>query len=194
MMIVGLTGGIGSGKSTVASFFEALGIPVYVADTRAKYLMNQSAELKQEIIELLGEEAYKEELLDRPYVAARVFNDRDLLEQLNALVHPRVGTDFQSWAEQQKAAYVIKEAAILFENGNYKACDYTILVTAPEDLRVERVMKRDQTTEEAVQARMAAQWPDEKKRVLADFIIENIDLESTKKRVVQIHENLLKRQ
>ncbi len=191
MKIVGITGGIGSGKTTIARFFhDEFGIPVYYADQEAKALMH-TPELITSIKELLGEKAYKEEKLDRAYVASKVFEDSDLLNRLNAIVHPAVGKHFIEWAEKQNAPYVLKEAAILFENGNASDCDAVILVTAPEDLRIKRVVERDKTTVEAVKSRMDKQWSDAKKIPLADFVIENIELISSKEEARNIHNKLL---
>ena len=191
MKIVGITGGIGSGKTTIARFFhEEFGIPVYYADQEAKNLMH-TQELVRPITELLGERAYKDGNLDRAYVASKVFEDTDLLNKLNGIVHPAVGKHFIDWAEKQNAPYVLKEAAILFENGNASDCDAVILVTAPEDMRIQRVLERDHTTVEDVRARMNKQWSDSEKIPLADFVIENIDLISSKKAAREIHNKLL---
>ncbi|NQX76158.1 dephospho-CoA kinase [Gilvibacter sp.] len=192
MISVGLTGGIGSGKTTVARFFEAIGIPIYFADDRAKALMVEDQELIASIKALLGDQAYTYDgRLNRAYIASQVFNDAKLLEALNALVHPAVGKDFKQWAQAQQSPYVIKEAAILFENGSYTHSDANILVTAPESIRLERVMSRDGASEEAVRARMQHQWPDEQKIPLADYVIENIDLEATRKQVNSLHKQLI---
>ncbi|MDC7997852.1 dephospho-CoA kinase [Gilvibacter sediminis] len=192
MISIGLTGGIGSGKSTVAGFFEELGIPIYYADDRAKSLMVENQELIASIKALLGDQAYTDDgRLNRAYIASQVFSDAELLESLNALVHPAVGKDFSTWAQAQHSPYVIKEAAILFENGSYTRSDATILVTAPENIRLQRVMNRDGASEEAVRARMQHQWPDEQKIPLADYVIENIDLEATRKQVISLHEQLI---
>jgi len=157
-MIVGLTGGIGSGKTTAAGFFKDLGIPIYIADNRAKWLMNNLESLKVSIKDLLGEEAYTQDGLDRKYVANKVFSNKDLLKDLNKQVHPEVDKDFKAWYQEQKAPYVIKEAAILFENNGYKKCDYLLVVVAPLTSRVQRVMKRDNSTEDEVFARIKNQW------------------------------------
>lgn len=192
MMILGLTGGIGSGKTTVARFFEALGVAVYYADDRAKRLMVQDQDLVASIKSLLGQEAYTTDgRLNRAFIASKVFADAELLQQLNQLVHPAVGRDFSKWAQEQEGSYVLKEAAILFENGSYQQADKNILVTAPLETRLERVMKRDGATREAVLARMQHQWPDEQKIPLADFVIENIDLEETRKQVNSLHKQLI---
>lgn len=191
MKVVGLTGGIGSGKTTVANFFADLGIPVYIADVEAKKLMNDSPEVKAAVTALFGTEAYIENLLNRKFIAAVVFNDPAKLEALNAIVHPQVAIHFDSWKLRQKAPYVIYEAAILFEKGGYKRCDYSILVTAKHQTRLERLQKRDGATIDEIEARMKNQWPDEKKIPLADFVIENEALPRTKKEVEKIHQMLL---
>ncbi|WP_313111096.1 dephospho-CoA kinase [Aequorivita sediminis] len=190
MKVVGLTGGIGSGKTTVLKMFAALGVPVYIADNEAKKLTNSSPIIRQKLTDLLGKEAYQNDELNRKFVAEKIFNDKELLEAVNAIIHPQVGIHFQKWLEEQTSDYVIKEAAILFENGSYKNCDLVILVTAPEEERIARVMMRDGTTKSQVQDRIKNQWPDSKKKKLADFIIENIDLEDTQNLVNQIHLSL----
>lgn len=189
-MIVGLTGGIGSGKTTVAHFFEELGIPIYISDTEAKRLMSVSPEIRREIIELLGSDSYTSDGLNRKYIADKVFSNKQLLEKLNAIVHPRVATNFANWYKQQDSPYVIKEAAILFENGGYKECDFMILVTAPIQDRIARIKKRDQSSEEEILHRMASQWDDAKKTALSDITVENIILEETKRKVLRIHNHL----
>lgn len=191
MMRVGLTGGIGSGKSTVAGFFQELGVPVYNSDLRARELMEKNEGLRQAISKLLGPEAYRNSGLNRAYIASRVFKDKVLLEQLNALVHPVVREDFLSWVARQKAPYVLQEAAILFENGAYKAFDRMILVTAPEETRIRRVMERDSVSRESVTRRMKNQWKTSQKIPLSDYVIENEDLEKTRQEVGRIHRELL---
>ncbi|WP_139855133.1 dephospho-CoA kinase [Aequorivita sinensis] len=190
MKVVGLTGGIGSGKTTVIKMFAALGVPVYIADIEAKKLTNSSPVIREKLIKLLGKEAYQNDKLNRKFVAEKIFNDKNLLEGVNAIIHPEVGLHFEKWREQQTSDYVIKEAAILFENGSYKNCDVVILVTAPEEVRIARVMKRDGVTKSQVKERIKNQWPDSKKKELADIIIENIDLEDTQNLVNQIHLSL----
>src|SRR5690606_20719035 len=148
MIIVGLTGGIGSGKTTVAKEFQSLGIPIYIADDEAKKLMNTSKVLKRQLIDLFGEEAYVDNSLNRPFIADIIFKNEAYLQKMNAIVHPKVGIHFKNWASKQHTAYVIKEAAVLFENNGYKQCDYVITVTAPKDLRIERLLKRAPTTKE----------------------------------------------
>ena len=190
MKIVGLTGGIGSGKTTVANMFKEHGIPVYNSDERAKELMIKSGELVKGIKSLLGEEAYVDNELNRGYVARKVFTDKPLLQSLNELVHPAVRNDFNNWASEQMAPYVIQEAAILFENGAYESFDSMILVTAPKMIRLKRIMQRDNESEDNILARMSHQWDDSKKLPLAHFVIENTDLEKTKSEVRKIHEKL----
>lgn len=135
MKIVGLTGGIGSGKTTVAKQFQALGIPVYIADDEAKKLMNRSKIIKRKLKALFGDEAYKDNTLNRPFLADKIFNNAENLEKMNAVVHPKVASHFKNWVKKQIAPYVLKESAILFENGAYKDCDLIITVTAPLELR-----------------------------------------------------------
>ncbi|PKA84621.1 dephospho-CoA kinase [Ulvibacter sp. MAR_2010_11] len=192
MKIVGLTGGIGSGKTTVAKLFAELGVPIYIADTEAKKLTNTSKTIRRKLIVLLGDKAYENETLNSKYVAAAIFNDSDLLKKVNAIIHPKVAAHFKRWVSKQTGPYCIKEAAILFENGSYKKCDLTILVTAPKDERINRVLKRGSITREEVEARMANQWTDSKKIKLADIVIRNTNMEATREQVKTIHSTLLK--
>ncbi|MGB1450830.1 MAG: dephospho-CoA kinase, partial [Marinirhabdus sp.] len=157
MKTIGLTGGIGSGKTTVAGMFHDLGVPVYIADDEAKKLMNASKGIRRELVALFGTAVYKNEKLDRKFLAQRIFSDPGTLKKVNAIVHPRVGEHFKHWAKKQKYAYVLKEAAILFENGGYKNCDATILVTAPKHARVQRLLKRGAGTLPEIEARMKNQ-------------------------------------
>ncbi len=190
MMIVGLTGGIGSGKTTVAGFFTDLGVPVYNSDKEARKLMQSSKKLKTEITELVGERAYESGKLNRKYIATTVFGDNDLLLKLNELVHPAVKKHFLKWVEKQKSDYVIQEAAILFENGSYKNYDKMILVKAPLNVKIARLMRRDASSKEDIEARMKNQWKDSKKSRLSDYIIDNTDLKKTRLQVDQIHGQL----
>ena len=192
MKIVGLTGGIGSGKSAVLSVFSSLGVPCYQSDSSAKKLMQQDPELINQIKALFGDDLYEGEKLNRGKLADVVFADESKLESLNAIVHPRVKEDFQLFLSQQNADYVIKEAAILFETGGAEDCDVTILVTAPEDLRIERVMKREKSKVEHIKSRMRHQWSDEKKIPMADYVINNIDWDKTLKKVEEIHQKLVR--
>lgn len=191
-MFIGLTGGIGSGKTTVAQFFKALGVPVYNSDNEAKKLMETSHKVKTGIKNLLGEEAYSGQRLNKTYVSQRVFNNRPLLQKLNGIVHPAVRSHFLAWAKKQNAPYVIQEAAIIFEIGSEDFYDKIILVTAPETLRIDRIMERDpDSTPERIQARMRNQWSDSQKIALSDYIIENCDLAETESQVLQLHRSLL---
>ncbi len=192
MKVIGLTGGMGSGKTTVANFFKELGIPVYIADDEAKSLMNTSAEVKSKIIGLLGKKAYPDGILDRKYVAAQVFNSAQKLEKLNSIVHPAVATDFKKWMNSQNSPYGIYEAAILFEKGGHKKCDAVILVTAPYEERIKRLKSRDKSSEEEIEARMKHQWTDSKKRKLADFEIKNLNFHDTREQIRKLHEIILK--
>jgi len=187
MKVVGLTGGIGSGKSTVAKLFAKKSVPVYNADDEAKALMNRSKIIFRKLRALLGEDAYINKKLNRPYVAQQVFNNTERLQQLNAIVHPKVGQHFKRWLKKQEGPYCIREAAILFESGSAGDCDYIILVTAPKNIRIDRVIQRDGSKASQVEARMQHQWSDEKKAKLASVVIENIDLKITQKEVNKLH-------
>ncbi|MDB9932514.1 MAG: dephospho-CoA kinase [Flavobacteriales bacterium] len=173
MRIIGITGGIGSGKSTIAKVFISMGFPVYNSDTRAKELINSNIDVIDSIKQEFGDDIYSSEGLDRKKMASIVFSDSDKLQKLNSIVHPAVGLDFDKWANSQNTSFVLKEAAILFETGIYKSLDKTILVTCPKEERINRVMKRDSATKEAIEARMNSQWSEEKKKELADYIIDN---------------------
>ena len=186
MKIIGLTGGIGSGKSTIAKEFAARGIPVYNSDDEAKKLIATNAQLRQRITETFGENAYINGQYNKAYIAQIVFNDANQLAKLNAIVHPALAVHFREWVQQQNTPYVIKEAAILFESGSYKDCDFIISVVAPEDLRIARVIARDYCTEAQVKARMAQQWTDAQRIALSNVVIENIDLEKAKQQVERI--------
>ena len=171
MIKIGITGGIGSGKSTVCRVFEVLGIPCYDSDTEAKRLMNTDPELIKHIRALLGPGAYTDNGLNRTYVASRVFGDTALLQQLDGIVHPAVERDFMHWAETRQAPYVIEESAILFESGAYRRMDRTIAVIAPEETRIRRVCLRDQKDEAAVRARIAHQMDDDERSRRADYVL-----------------------
>ena len=190
MMVVGLTGGIGSGKSTIAKAFAALGIAVFNSDEQAKALIATDAQVKERIIAAFGEEAYHNGEYNRAYIAQIVFNNSEKLAILNGIVHPALAEYFKQWAKAQTSPYVLKEAAILFESGSYKDCDYIITVTAPEEVRIARVMARDHCTETQVRARMAQQWSDAQRIALSNAVIENIDLEKAKKEVRRINNEL----
>lgn len=191
MKVLGLTGGIGSGKTTVANFFKELGVPVYIADDEAKKLMNSDPDVQNKVKKVFGEEAYENGSLNRKFLADRVFKDKNLLEQLNSIVHPAVGKHFLKWKQGQDSDYVVYEAAILFEKGGYKKCDRNLLITAPLGERIQRLVERDHASPEEIEARMNNQWPDEKKAALADFIIENKELSITRDEVRKIHRFML---
>lgn len=171
---VGITGGIGSGKSTLCRLFQARGVAVYDTDAAAKRLMVEQPALREAIIRQFGAESYLEDTLNRSYLAQRVFSDTEQRVQLNSLVHPAVIADFEQWAEEQAGEYVILESAILFEAGLDKHVDRTVAVLAPERLRIERTMQRDKTSEEQVRSRMAAQADDDTLRARADISVVNI--------------------
>ncbi len=192
-MVVGLTGGIGSGKSTVLNMFESLGIAIYVADIEAKKIMNTSVVVKEKIIALLGKEAYKGGKLNRTYIASIVFKESEKLKALNAIVHPEVKKHFRLYSKNIEAPYLVYENAILFESKAEALCDSVILVTAPIEKRIDRVTHRDNTTREAVLSRINNQMTDAEKELKSDYIIENVDLEVTKKEVLRIHEILVKK-
>ena len=192
-IVVGLTGGIGSGKTTVAKMFEELGVPIYIADIEAKKLINRSKVIKRKLIALFGEEAYINNKINRAFVANQIFNNQDLLNKMNQIVHPKVASHFKRWLKKQDATFVIKEAAILFENGSYKSLDAIITVTASIEERIKRVTQRDNSTKEKVMAVIRNQWDDKKKIELSDYVINNADLENTEKQVVEIHQDILKK-
>lgn len=189
---IGITGGIGSGKTTACRIFEQLGIPVYYADERAKQLMAEEPELRSEIIRIFGPEAYRADgQLNRQHIAKQAFNDQALLQQLNAAVHPAVARDSQAWHEQQqKVPYTLKEAALLYESGSDKALDKVIVVSAPEQLRLQRVMQRDGVDEAAVRARMDRQMLQEEKVRRADFVLHNDGKQSLIQQIQRIHQTL----
>lgn len=184
--IIGLTGGIGSGKTTIAKYMHSFGIPFYIADDQARKLM-ESHEIVHAIKKKFGEVIFDKEILNRAKLAEIVFNEPEKLEELNAIIHPAVKSDFKEWLLQNKSApFIIYEAAILFESGNYLNCDYIITVVAPIDTRIERVMKRDKTSRELILKRMEAQWTDEQRVSKSDFVIENEDLKIAKQKVDEI--------
>jgi dephospho-CoA kinase len=175
MIKVGITGGIGSGKTTVCRVFELLGIPVFYADNVAKTIMQTDSQLKNEILNTFGQESYSiDGQLNRPYISSIVFKDQSQLNKLNALVHPAVFRAFDRWiAEQQEVPYILKEAALLFESESYKMCDLSILVISPESTRISRIKARDHISEEEIMLRMKRQFSDEQKMKLANHILIN---------------------
>jgi dephospho-CoA kinase len=192
MMKVGITGGIGSGKTTVCKLFELLGIPVFYADTAGKELMLSDLDVKKAVVDLFGEAAYSPNgSLDRKYIADIVFKDDQKLKALNAIIHPAVKDAFLLWSEQQNAPYVLKEAALLFESKSYLDNDYNILVSSPTELRIQRVIARDQTTREKVLERIEKQLPEEEKQKLADFFILNNEEKHLIPQVLNLHQQLV---
>jgi dephospho-CoA kinase len=184
--VVGLTGGIGSGKTTVANYFLALGVPVYIADDEARKIM-QTTEVINAIKETFGAVVFEGAVLKRDELAKIVFNDSQKLQQLNSIVHPAVKRHFKQWLLEQKASpIVLYEAAILFESGNYKDFDFIITVTAPLESRIQRVIERDKATREQVLGRINAQWTDEQRILKSDFVIENIESEIAKRESEEI--------
>jgi dephospho-CoA kinase len=188
---IGLTGGIGSGKSTVAKIFEVLGIPVYYADEAARNLMNTDIELRTAIIKNFGEESYINGELNRKYLASQVFNDNYKLDLLNSITHPATINDAKEWMLKQNAPYTIKEAALIFEAGSAEGLDYIIGVYAPQSLRMKRVMDRDNISREEVLKRMNRQVNEEMKMKLCDFIIYNDEQQLVIPQVLALHEKFL---
>jgi dephospho-CoA kinase len=194
-MIVGLTGGIGSGKTTVANIFAQFdGVIVYNADSEAKKIMESSSIIKSKIIEVFGQKSYENNQLNRPFIASIVFNDTVKLGKLNAIVHPEVKRHFQKFVIQYKNKdYIVYENAILFESESNLKCDIIISVYAPLELRTERVMLRDKSSREAIEARIKNQWLEEKKLLQSNYMICNIDSKKTHIRVIDIHNILTKK-
>ncbi len=190
-IIIGLTGGIGSGKSTIAKIFAQFGIPVLDADATAKAIMNEDRSVKTKLIELFGDEAYKENQLNRPYIAQLVFEDAFKLQQLNAIIHPITIQYAKDWASKQTAPYVIKEAALFFESGSSEGVEKIIGVTAPKHIRIQRVIHRDQITREDVIKRMEHQLEDSLKMKLCDWVIQNDDFHLLIPQVLAIHKEII---
>jgi dephospho-CoA kinase len=191
MVRVGLTGGIGSGKSTVAQIFEVLGIPVYYADIEAKRLMNEDAQLRTEIIKNFGEEAYSNNILHRKYISSIVFSEPSKLEILNSIVHPATKKDAEAWMLSQKTSYAIHEAALIFEAKVNERLDYVIGVSSPEELRIQRAMQRDNVTREEVIKRMNKQLDEKIKMSKCDFILINDEQQLLIPQVLELHQKLL---
>ncbi len=191
MIKVGITGGIGSGKSTVCKVFRTMGIPVFEADQVARQLQNNDPGVRQEIINLFGPDVYlPDQTIDRKYLASIVFKNPLLLEQLTGIVHPAVQKAFYDWYKKQDSPYIIHEAAILFESGFYKIMDKTITVVTDEAQRIQRVMKRNNITLEAVKERIRNQWSDEDRMKLADFVIRNNDDELIVPQIIDIDKKI----
>ena len=192
MLKIGLTGGIGSGKTTVAKIFETLGVPVYYADDVAKQLMQEDNVLKQSIINIFGKDSYTTDgKLNRSYLSATVFSNPHQLERLNAIVHPATIQHAEQWMQQQQAPYVIKEAALIFESGSQSILDYVIGVYAPQALRIQRTIKRDNIDKDKVLQRMQNQIDENIKMRLCDRVIQNDDQHSLMQQVLMVHETLM---
>lgn len=190
-MVVGITGGIGSGKSTVVKEFIKLGIPCYIADVEAKKLMLNSKNLQTKIVALLGKKAYQNNTLNKSYIASLIFNNKELLQQLNAIVHPAVHQHFKEFANKNKTPYCVYESAILFENKNEHLCDKIIVVTASLEERIARVMKRDGVERNLVLERINSQWSQEEKVKRADYTILNNNKSFLEQQVQQLHKEFL---
>ena len=192
MKKIGITGGIGSGKSTVSKVFALLNVPIYNADNQAKYLLNNDADVIKKVKQVFGNDIYLNQELDRKKMAAQVFEQPFLLQQLNEIVHPAVFNNFDNWCdEHQQHPYILKEAALIFETILHQKLDAVIMVSSPEKLRIERVMKRDSITKEQVLARIKNQMSEDEKLNRADYIIYNDELQLVIPQVVQLHEQFM---
>ncbi|MFM2048395.1 MAG: hypothetical protein RI955_943 [Bacteroidota bacterium] len=192
MKKIGITGGIGSGKSTVSKVFALLNVPVYNADNQAKFLLNNDADVIKKVKQVFGNDIYNNQELDRKKMAAQVFEQPFLLQQLNEIVHPAVFNDFDKWCdENQQYPYILKEAALIFETILHQKLDAVIMVSSPEELRIERVMKRDSITKEQVLARIKNQMSEDEKLNRADYIIYNDEQQMVIPQVVQLHEQFM---
>ena len=187
---VGITGGIGSGKSTVCEIFRVLGITVFEADKVARNLMNENSVIRQNLVEWFGNEIYSENQLNRKLLAELIFNNNSLLNKVNSLVHPIVREEFVKWKNSQNTVYSVYEAAILFESGFYKLMDYTVLITAPQQIRINRVMARDNLSQDQVLARINNQWTDDEKRKLATTVIINDNKNLIIPQIIEIDKKL----
>lgn len=193
MIKLGITGGIGSGKSTVSQIFATLGIPVYIADIESKRLTDTSPVIKEKLIALFGSDLYPNNKLDKNKLASLIFNNKEYLEKVNAIIHPEVAKDFQNWVIKHKNYNIVaKEAAILFESGFNKFVDKTVIVYTPLEMRIERTMKRDNANRESVMNRIKNQMPDEEKAKLSDFVIVNDNSQSLIDQVLKIIRELNK--
>ncbi len=193
MLKVGITGGIGSGKTTVCKVFEVLGIPVFYADEAARRLMEADADLIKGITSLLGTESYRDGKLNRPFIASAVFGNPDLLQKINALTHPAVIAHGKKWMSQQQAPYALKEAALFFEAGSNGEMDVMIGVTAPREIRISRTMERDGISREKVLERMSRQMDEDEKMRRCDFVIHNDEAQAIIPQVLAVHRALLSR-
>ena len=170
---IGITGGIGSGKTHVAQIFMKMGVPIYFADDRAKWLMNNNVTIVKKVQQLFGSNAYKNASLNRAYIANKIFKNKFLLEKLNSIVHPEVSADFKKWVDSQKAPYVIKEAALLIESGSYKDLDAILTIDAPLEVRIKRAAYRDKQSKKEIEKRITNQLTNSIKVKVADFVINN---------------------
>jgi len=193
-LLIGLTGGIGAGKTVVAKIFEFLRVPVFNSDTEAKRILSVNKNVRKKVIELFGSEAYSELEPNRKYIADRIFSDDEMREKLNAIIHPAVGEAFKLWAQEHSdCPYVLKEAAIIFETGGERKLDGVVIVTAPKAVQIDRVMKRDKVSENQVRDRIAAQWTEEEKLKKSDYHIVNDGKTAVIPQVLAIHSELLQR-
>jgi dephospho-CoA kinase len=189
MLQIGVTGGIGSGKSLVCKIFSTLGAAIYDADSRAKWLTNNDAKIKEEITAHFGPEAYNSTGLNRDFIAKKVFNNGGQLQTLNSIIHPAVGIDYKNWVDDQNAPYVVKEAALMFESGSYKTLDKVINVSAPLELRIARVLKRDAfRSREEVLAIISKQLSEEERNERSDYVIINDERQMLLPQVIGLHE------
>ena len=187
MIKVGITGGIGSGKTTICNFFRILNVPVFEADIEAKRILNNSQIVRNKIKAIFGDDIYlPNQTIDRKKLAQLIFNSPPLLQEINAIIHPEVRKYFDEWCDIQNSSYIVYEAAILFESGFYKTMDFTILVTSPEKERIKRVMSRENTTEEDVKSRISKQWKDDEKMKLADYTLINNNKELLVPRLIEL--------
>jgi dephospho-CoA kinase len=192
MKKIGITGGMGSGKTTVCGIFELLGIPVYYSDEESKKILSRDESVKKELLTIFGNDILDNNArIDRKKLAALAFSNKSVLEKLNAVLHPAVGRHFEEWLSAQKAAYIIKEAAILFESGAYKQVEKVITVVAPLELRIKRILKRDNTSEAEVLQRIGKQMSDEEKIKRSDLILMNDEKELLIPQILKIHAELL---
>lgn len=192
MLKIGITGGIGSGKTTVCKIFEQMGTPVYYADLQARELMNTDDALISELKQEFGENIYNNNELDRPKLASIVFNDKNKLEKLNALVHPAVQRRFTQWAKQYTdKSYVLKEAALLFESGSYKDLDYIVTISAPKEMRLNRVVNRDEAKREDIEKRMNNQLSEDERIERSDFVIVNDETQAVIPQVMELHDKFV---
>lgn len=188
---VGITGGIASGKTIVAKIFEILGYPVYYSDIRAKDLMNEDVVIKQGLRFLFGDEVYVNDTLNRPYLAEKIFNSPSLREKVNSIVHPVVRKDFEIWTAQQNSLLVFQESALLFETESYKSFDAVILVVADENLRIQRIVERDNISNEEAIKRIQAQLPDSEKRKRTKWVVENNEKQFVTQQILKLIEQLI---